>query len=89
MRIEGWAEKTVRLALARGAHIAIGRACEILGQGGSEDDPEYIAEVAVGNALIAVAASISEANETGILPDPYPRREVNDELAPGTAPQQG
>jgi len=82
LHIQGFSEKTVRLALARAANAAMTRATQLHEQGRPEDDAEYIVQVAIGNALLSVAAAISEAFETGILPDPFP--EVNDELAPGS-----
>jgi len=78
-RIESWTEKIVRLALARAGNSATSRAVELIEMGEPESHPEVIAQMAIGNALRDAAASIHQALETGLLPDPYP--EVNHVLA--------
>lgn len=73
LHIQSFAEKTIRLSLARAAMNAAGRATDLIDQGKPEDHPEVVAQTAVANAFLTASAAISEAFETGLLPDPFRR----------------
>ena len=72
LHIQSFAEKTVRLALSRAAMNAAYQATVLIEQGKPESHPEVVAQQAVANAFLTASAAISEAFETGVLPDPYP-----------------
>lgn len=70
--IQSFTEKAIRLSLTKAAMTAAMRATELIGQGKPESHPEVVAQQAVANAFLTAAASVGEAYETGVLPNPYP-----------------